>query len=154
MTCAPTKKRTDRQIDRYVNKKIHTKRVYSRMRRSVTAGSIPTKFCTSTLWGGRSNIFDMTSKLVEGFRSGSVRKWASPIDFSFDVTLWPWPLTFDLEQLQFMAGHVTNLATKLEYPMPIRSWFMRYNFFHSLLLVTIENAYAATAHAPSHVTHG
>ena len=37
--------------------------------------------------GGRSNIFDMTSKLVEGFRSGSVRKWASPIDFSFDVTL-------------------------------------------------------------------
>jgi len=30
-------------------------------------------------------------------------------------------LTFDLEQLQFMAGHVNNLATKLEYPMPIRS---------------------------------
>ena len=30
-------------------------------------------------------------------------------------------LTFDLEQLQCMAGHVTNLATKLEYPMPIRS---------------------------------
>jgi len=33
-------------------------------------------------------------------------------------------LTFDLfnlEQLQSMAGHVSNLATKLEYPMPIRS---------------------------------
>ena len=33
-------------------------------------------------------------------------------------------LTFDLfnlEQLQSMAGHESNLATKLEYPMPIRS---------------------------------
>jgi len=26
-----------------------------------------------------------------------------------------------------MAGHVTNLATKFEHPMPIRSWFMSYN---------------------------
>jgi len=43
-------------------------------------------------------------------------------------------LTFDLEQLQCMAGHVSNLATKLEYPMPIRSWFMRYNFFYWLPL--------------------
>jgi len=34
---------------------------------------------------------------------------------------------FDLDQLQFMTGQVTNLATKLEDPMPIRSWFMRYN---------------------------
>ena len=44
---------------------------------------------------------------------------------------WPcdlWPL--DLEQFQCMAGHVTNLATKLEDPMPIRSWFMRYNVSH------------------------
>jgi len=32
-------------------KKIHTNRVSSRMRRSVTAKSIPTKFCTSTPWG-------------------------------------------------------------------------------------------------------
>ena len=47
-----------------------------------------------------------------------------------DLYLWP----FDLEQLQCMAGHVTNLATKLEYPMPIRSWFMRYNVFHWLPL--------------------
>ena len=30
-------------------------------------------------------------------------------------------LTFDLEQLSYMAGHVTNLATKYEDPMPIRS---------------------------------
>ena len=28
----------------------------------------------------------------------------------------------DLEQLSYMAGHVTNPATKLEYPTPIRSW--------------------------------
>jgi len=41
---------------------------------------------------------------------------------------WPcdlWP--FDLEQLSYMAGHVTNLATKYEDPMPIRSWVMSYN---------------------------
>jgi len=31
-----------------------------------------------------------------------------------DLELWP----LDLEQLQCMAGHVTNLATKLEDPMP------------------------------------
>jgi len=30
-------------------------------------------------------------------------------------------LTFDLEQLTYMAGHVTNLATKFEDPTPIRS---------------------------------
>ena len=47
---------------------------------------------------------------------------------------WPWPLTFWPEQLQCMAGHMNNLATKLEYPMPIRSWFMRYNVFHWLPL--------------------
>jgi len=49
--------------------------------------------------------------------------------FCWYVT-WPcdldhWP--FDLEQLQCMAGHVTNLAITLEDPVPIRSWFMRYN---------------------------
>ena len=40
-----------------------------------------------------------------------------------DLDLWP----LDLDPLQCMVGHVTNLATKLEDPMPIRSWFMRYN---------------------------
>ena len=60
---------------------------------------------------------------------------------SRDLDLWP----FDLEQLTYMAGHVTNLATKFEHPMPIRSWFMSYN-------VSIENVYAAIAHAPNHVT--
>jgi len=48
-----------------------------------------------------------------------------------------------------MAGQVTNLATKLEDPMPIRSWYMRYNVSP---LITIENAYAATVHAPNNVT--
>jgi len=42
-----------------------------------------------------------------------------------------------------MAGYVTKLATNIEDPTLI----------HSLVeLVTIENAYAATAHAPNHVT--
>ena len=41
------------------------------------------------------------------------------------VTLWPWP--YELEQLTYMESHVTNLATKFEHPMPIRSWFMSYN---------------------------
>jgi len=47
-----------------------------------------------------------------------------------DLDLWP----FDLEQLQCMAGHVNNLATKLGDPTPIRSWFMRYNVSRWLLL--------------------
>jgi len=46
-----------------------------------------------------------------------------------DLDLWP----FDLEQLQCMAGHVTNIATKLE-DQAIRSWFMRYNVSHWLPL--------------------
>jgi len=44
--------------------------------------------------------------------------------------LWP----FDLEQFSYMAGHVTNLATKLYDPTPIRSWFMSYNVSHRLAL--------------------
>jgi len=47
-----------------------------------------------------------------------------------DLDLWP----LDLEQLQCMAGNVINLAIKLEDPMPIRSWFMRYNLSHWLPL--------------------
>ena len=39
-----------------------------------------------------------------------------------DLDLWP----FDVEQLTYMAGHVTNLATKFENPTPIRSWVMTY----------------------------
>jgi len=45
-----------------------------------------------------------------------------------------------------MVGYVTNLATKFQHPTPIRSWFITFP------LVTIENAFAATAHAPNHVT--
>jgi len=48
-----------------------------------------------------------------------------------------------------MSSHVTNLATKYEDPTPISSLFMIHNVS---ILVTIENAYAATAHAPYHVT--
>ena len=44
----------------------------------------------------------------------------------------PWP--FDLEQLQCMPGYVTNLATKLEDPMTIRSWVTSYNGSHWLPL--------------------
>jgi len=40
-----------------------------------------------------------------------------------DLDFWP----FDLEQLLCMVGHVANLATKFEDPMPIRSWVMSYN---------------------------
>ena len=37
-----------------------------------------------------------------------------------DLVLWP----FNLEQLSYMAGHVTNLAIKYEDRTPIRSWVM------------------------------
>ena len=40
-----------------------------------------------------------------------------------DLDLWP----FDLKQLSYMAGHVTNLATKFEDPTTIRSWVTSYN---------------------------
>jgi len=36
---------------------------------------------------------------------------------------------FDLEQLSYMAGHVTNPATKSEDPATIRSWVTSYNGF-------------------------
>ena len=35
------------------------------------------------------------------------------------VTLWPWRLTFDLEQMSHMARNVTNPATKFETSTPI-----------------------------------
>ena len=47
-----------------------------------------------------------------------------------DLDVWP----FDLEQLQYIAGHVTNLATKFEDPKSILSWFMRYNVSRCLPL--------------------
>jgi len=63
---------------------------------------------------------------------------------SRDLDFWP----FDHEQLTCMAGHVTNLATKFEHPMPIRSWFMSYNVSLWLPL----KMRTGTAHAPNHVT--
>jgi len=38
----------------------------------------------------------------------------------------------DLEQMSYMASHMTNLATKYEDPTPIRSWVMSYNVSHWL----------------------
>ena len=67
---------------------------------------IPTKF-----------EVDMTIHCrVIAFLSGDTSR-----DFVTDF----WP--FVLEELLCMAGHVTNLATKLEDRMPIRSWFMSHN---------------------------
>jgi len=40
-----------------------------------------------------------------------------------DLDLWP----FVLEQMSYIASHVTNLATKYEDPTPIRSSVMSYN---------------------------
>ena len=42
--------------------------------------------------------------------------------------------TFEVQYGKSMAGHVTHLATKLEDPTPIRSWFMSYNVSHWLAL--------------------
>jgi len=47
-----------------------------------------------------------------------------------DLDLWP----FDLEQLKYMAGHMTNLAAKYEDPTLIRSWVTSYNASHWLPL--------------------
>ena len=63
-----------------------------------------------------------------------------------DRDLWP----FDLEHLYYMAGHVSNLANKFEDLTLIRSWVWLYSI--SRCMVTFENAYAATADAPNHVS--
>jgi len=47
-----------------------------------------------------------------------------------DLDLWP----FVLEQLSYMAGHVTNPATKFEDPKTIRSRVTSYNGSHRLAL--------------------
>jgi len=47
------------------------------------------------------------------------------------------------------GGHLTNLITKLEYAYSLLSYEL-----YQLSLDTAENAYAATAHAPNHVTGG
>jgi len=43
------------------------------------------------------------------------------------LDLWPltfWPWTVDMDR-----GHVSNLATKFQDPVPIHSWVMSYNVF-------------------------
>jgi len=50
------------------------------------------------------------------------------------VTLWPWLWPFNLEQLSYMAGHVTNPATKFEDSKTIRAWVTSYNGFRWLPL--------------------
>jgi len=70
--------------------------------------------------------------------------WTSGVNV--DTIVW-------LPDLDFLLDcKISAIATQLEDPMPIRSWFMRYNVSHWLPLIIIENAYAATAHAPNHVT--
>ena len=62
--------------------KIHTKRVFF-THAHIRNGRIDSnQILHINSLGGHSNIFDMTSKLVEGFRRGEVRKCAFPIDFS------------------------------------------------------------------------
>jgi len=52
------------------------------------------------------------------------------VTWLFDLDLWP----FDLQQLKYVAGHVTNLTTRFEDPTPIRSWVRSYNASHWLPL--------------------
>ena len=70
---APTKKRTDRQTDMLI-KKSTQKRVFSRMRRSVTAEPIPTKFCTSTPWGDVVIYLTSHRNWLRGYGGVGVRK--------------------------------------------------------------------------------
>ena len=48
------------------------------------------------------------------------------------VTLWPWPLTFDLGQWSYMAGHVINPSTKFEDPTAISFWVMSSDVSHRI----------------------
>ena len=50
-------------------------------------------------------------------------------------------MTFDLEQLSYMAGHVTNPATKFEDPMTILSWVTSYNVSHWLQLKCVRRPF-------------
>jgi len=42
-------------------------------------------------------------------------------------------LTFDLEQMSYMASHVINLATKYDDPTPVRSSVISYNVYRWLI---------------------
>jgi len=67
----------------------------------------------------------LTPLLHQNYRSPSCKQCGGVVCWYVTYILWPWP--FYLEQVSYMAGHVTNLATKFEDPMPVRSWVMSYN---------------------------
>jgi len=60
-------------------------------------------------------------------RSYSVFVWWY-VTWPRDIDLWP----FDLEQLQYITGQVSNHVTNFEDPLTIRSWVASYNVFHWL----------------------
>jgi len=82
----------------------------------------------------RWNGYLLTSGVNLDTAVRSIRRTRFPIRVQnlaiCDRDLWP----FDLEQLSYMAGHVTNLATVYEDLMPICSWVMSYNVSHWLPL--------------------
>ena len=61
-------------------KKIHTKTCFfSRMRRSVTAESIPTKFCTSTPWGNVVIYLAWHRNWLRGLDGWGCENWPLPL---------------------------------------------------------------------------
>ena len=63
------------------------------------------------------------------------------------VTLWPWPLTLNSCRTWRVTWPTLPPSMKT-----LRLSVLELRVSHWLPLVTIENAYAATAHAPNHVT--
>jgi len=51
------------------------------------------------------------------------------------VTLWPWPLTFDLGHWSYMTVHVVNLHNQFEDPPTIRSWVMSFDISRMIPLI-------------------
>ena len=82
------------------------------------------RYCCSE-WRHCVVVGRLTPSLHQNYRSPSCKKCGGGVCWYVTYILWPWP--FYLEQVSYMAGHVTNLATKFEDPMPVRSWVMSYN---------------------------
>ena len=84
----------------------------------------------------RYNLEFLKIQYLESIPHASTPTSNIPTKFEVDISIHCRVIAFlsahtsrdvDLEQLTYMAGHVTNLATKFEHPMPIRSWLMSYN---------------------------